>query len=88
MGVQLNIKDENVVRLARKLAKAEHKSVTQVLRDLLEREERAREEAAEAKTKAVLEIVERMRALMSPEDRAKSSKEWMDEIYDEDGLPI
>ena len=88
MGVQLNIKDENVVRLARKLAKAEHKSVTQMLRDLLEREERVREEEAEAKTRAVLEIIERMRALMSPEDRAKSSKEWMDEIYDEDGLPI
>jgi antitoxin VapB len=88
MGVQLNIKDENVVRLARKLAEAEHKSVTQMLRDLLERETLAREEAADEKRKAVLEIVDRMRATMSPEDRARSSKEWMDEIYDDDGLPI
>lgn len=88
MGVQLNIKDETVVRLAKRIAEAEHKSVTQVLRDLLEREALAREEAAEEKRKAALEIVDRMRAAMSPEDRARSSKEWMDEIYDKDGLPI
>jgi hypothetical protein len=87
MGVQLNIKDENVVRLARKLAKAEHKSVTQMLRDLLEREERARGEAAEAKMKAVFEILERAQGLWPPEDRGRTSKEIMDELYDEHGLP-
>jgi hypothetical protein len=58
-----------------------------MLRDLLEREERARGEAAEAKMKAVFEILERARGLWPPEDRGRTSKEIMDELYDEHGLP-
>ena len=87
MGVQLNIKDETVVRLARKLADAEGKSVTQTLRELLEREHRAREEVAEGKVQAALRRLDRIRELWTAEDRGRTSKEMMDELYDEDGLP-
>ena len=88
MGVQLNIKDETVVRLARALAEAEGKSVTQALRDLLEREHREREEEEEQRFQRVRELLVEIQAHWKPETRGMSSKEMMDSIYDEHGLPI
>ena len=37
--------------------------------------------------KAVFEILERARDLWPAEDRGRTSKEIMDEMYDEHGLP-
>lgn len=87
MGVQLNIKDETVVRLARELADEEGKSVTQALRDLLERDRRAREEDREERLRRVRELVKNMQKHWKPETRGMSSEELMDSIYDEYGLP-
>ena len=87
MGVQLNIKDETVVRLARELADADGKSVTQTLRDLLEREHREREEDRAQRLRRVRALVGEMQVYWKPETRNLTSKELMDSIYDEDGLP-
>lgn len=88
MAAQLNIKDPHTVELARRLAKASRKPITTVIRDALEREDRRREEEIEASIAAIMKIGEEFRRNMPEEWRGKTSKEIMDEIYDDDGLPI
>lgn len=87
MGVQLNIKDETVARLARELAEAEGKTVTQALRDLLERESREREAQRTERLQGIRALLDGVQHLWHPETRKMTSKELMDSIYDEDGLP-
>jgi antitoxin VapB len=87
MGVQLNIKDPETVRLARELADATGQPVTQAIRQALESELRRREEEFAEILAKVKEISREFVDSMPPEMRGKSSREWMDDIYDEDGLP-
>jgi antitoxin VapB len=87
MGVQLNIKDAETVRLARQLAEATGQPVTQVIRAALERELQRREEEFSELLAKVKEISREFVESIPPEMRGKSSKEWMDGMYDEDGLP-
>ncbi|MBY0519684.1 MAG: type II toxin-antitoxin system VapB family antitoxin [Sphingomonas sp.] len=88
MATQLNIKDPETVALAHRLAKATGKPMTTLIREALEREEREREEKVAAKIAAIMEIAAEFRRNMPEEWRGKTSKEIMDEIYDDDGLPI
>ena len=88
MGVQLNIKDAETVRLARELAEATGQPITQAIRQALEGELRRREEEKLAYIDRLREIAREFRAGMPDELRKLTSKEWMDSIYDEDGLPI
>ncbi|MGK6320600.1 type II toxin-antitoxin system VapB family antitoxin [Sphingomonas sp. DT-204] len=88
MGVQLNIKDAETIRLARKLAEQKGESVTATIKAALEREYREREEQLQESLRRVREISAQFRAGLRPEWQGKSSKEIMDAIYDEDGLPI
>jgi antitoxin VapB len=87
MGVQLNIKDAETVRLARELASATGQPVTQAIRQALEGELRRREEEKHAYVERLREIAREFRADMPEELRGLTSKQWMDSIYDEDGLP-
>lgn len=87
MGVQLNIKDEETVRLARDLATQLGKTVTETVREALEEKARARQAEIKARSEAIQALVEEIRAKMPPEVRGLSSKEIMDSIYGEDGLP-
>jgi antitoxin VapB len=87
MGVQLNIKDAETVRLARELADATGQPVTQAIRQALEHELERRATEREAFLAAVKEISREFRASMPEEWHGKTSKQIMDEIYDEDGLP-
>lgn len=87
MGVQLNIKDAETVRLARALADATGQPVTQAIKLALERELQRREEEIQVKIARVHEISREFRANMPEEWRGKTSKEIMDEMYDEYGLP-
>ncbi|TGX55576.1 hypothetical protein E5A73_00085 [Sphingomonas gei] len=82
MGVQLNINDAETVRLARQLADATGQPVTQVIRLALEREVQRREEEFAKILAKVKEISREFVTSMPPEMRGKSSKEWMDDIYD------
>jgi antitoxin VapB len=86
MGVQLNIKDATTVRLARELADARGETVTAVIRAALEREAREREAAVAEKVRRINAAVDELRKHLPPEWEGKTSKEIMDEIY-EDGLP-
>jgi antitoxin VapB len=86
MGVQLNIKDATTVRLARELAEARGETVTAVIRAALEREAREREAAVAEKVRRINAAVDELRKHLPPEWKGKTSKEIMDEIY-EDGLP-
>lgn len=88
MGKQFNIKDEETVRLAREIADKKGKSVTATVRELLEQEHARMEEERARKIEGVKEIAAQIRAKIPPELRKLSSKEWMDALYDEDGLPI
>jgi len=88
MGVQLNIKDEATVRMAHDLAKAKGLTVTGVIKAALEREMRERAEDRERRLAEIDEIVAEFQRNMPPEWIGKTSKELMDAIYDEDGLPI
>lgn len=87
MGAQLNIKDPETIRLARELAEATGQPITQAIRAALERELQRREEEIQATIRRVNEIVAEFQHDMPEEWRGKTSKEIMDSIYDEDGLP-
>ncbi|MBO9714924.1 type II toxin-antitoxin system VapB family antitoxin [Sphingomonas sp.] len=87
MGAQLNIKDAETVRLARELADATGQPITQAIRQALEHELARREEEIQAKIARVNEVVAEFQHNMPEEWRDKTSKEIMDSIYDEHGLP-
>ncbi|HEX8387529.1 MAG TPA: type II toxin-antitoxin system VapB family antitoxin [Sphingomonas sp.] len=87
MATQLNIKDPETVRLARELARSTGKSVTETVRDALRQSEAAREAEIERKIAELDAVVDRIARLLPPEWEGRTSKEIMDEIYDEDGLP-
>lgn len=87
MGVQLNIKDPETVRLARELADVTGQPVTQAIRQALESELRRREEEVEATVSRLREIAREFRQDIPEAWRGKTSKEWMDDLYDADGLP-
>jgi antitoxin VapB len=83
----LSIKNEEAEQLARSLAQQNGESVTTAvtvaLKERKERQERARN--SEARLERIMKIVERTAPLMND---ARTSKEWMDELYDDEtGLP-
>ena len=88
MGAQLNIKDSETIELARGLAAKLGKSVTATIREALEEKARKQDTELQAKIDAINEIVAEFQRNMPEEWRGKTSREIMDGIYDEDGLPI
>lgn len=87
MGVQLNIKDAETVRLARELADSTGQPITAAIRQALEHELQRREAEIQETLRRVKEISREFRANMPADWHGKTSKEIMDEMYDEDGLP-
>lgn len=87
MGAQLNIKDAETVRLARELADATGQPITKAIKQALERELERREAEIQETIARVNEITREFVASIPPEMRGKTSKEWMDALYDENGLP-
>ena len=88
MGMQLNIKDERSVRLARELADANGTSMTQAVRDALELAAAQRESIIQTRIAEFKVLIDEIRQHQPPQWEGKTSKEIMDELYDEDGLPI
>jgi antitoxin VapB len=87
MGAQLNIKDAETIRLARELAEATGQPITQAIRAALERELQRREEEVQETIRRVNEIVVEFKRDLPEEWRGRTSREIMDSIYDEGGLP-
>ena len=87
MGVQLNIKDAETVRLARDLADSTGQSVTGAIKMALQAQMDRREAEIQARIARINAAVDEFRKHLPPEWDGKTSKEIMDEIY-EDGLPI
>ena len=87
MGVQLNIKDPETVRLARELADSTGRTVTETIRAALAREVADREADYAALMAQLTAELSAIRSSLPAELREMSSKEAMDAIYD-DGLPI
>ena len=85
MGVQLNIKDPETVRLARELAGQTRRTVTETVRAALEKAMAEREAEIEERYQAMKAALEEFRAAMPDEWRGMTSKELMDSIYNEDG---
>lgn len=88
MATQLNIKDPETVALAHRLAKATGKPMTTVIREALEREERAQDERIAQSLAVVKAISDRVRSNLPPEWQGKSSQGIIAELYDDRGLPI
>ena len=84
MATQLNIKDPETVRLARELAGRTGKTVTETIRNALERVEADREREIAQKLAEIDEIVAEFQRRMPDDWRGKTSKEIMDSIYDDD----
>lgn len=87
MGVQLNIKDQRTVELARMLAEQLGKSVTETIREALEEKRLAREGELQRKVAEVKTLLGSTRQYLDPEWQKRSLKDIMDSIYDEDGSP-
>lgn len=85
MGVQLNIKDPETVRLARELAGATGRSITETIRLALERAQAQREEEIARRVAEIRRVSAEFRKHMPPEWKNMTSKEIMDSIYNEDG---
>lgn len=86
MGEPLKIDDPETIRLATELAEGRSVSITTLLREMLEREAREREAAVQERIRRINAAAEEVRKHLPPEWKGKTSKEIMDEIY-EDGLP-
>lgn len=87
MGEQLNIKDAETIDLARDLARQLGKSITATIREALEDKAKARAEQRQAKIDAINAVVDAFQQKMPAEWRGKTSRQIMDDIYDENGLP-
>lgn len=85
MGVQLNIKDPETVRLAKSLADTKGQSITAVIRDALEREQHTIEADVERRRREVARLSAEFRRRMPEEWRSMTSKQIMDSIYKDDG---
>ena len=86
MGVQLNIKNPATVRLARELADAAGTTMTQAVHAALEQVAAEREARIKERIAEFDALVDSLRAQM-PAWEGRTSKELMDELYDEAGLP-
>jgi antitoxin VapB len=84
VGVQLNIKDAETVRLARKLADATGQPITRAIKAALERELRENEKIREDRLERARAIVKGSRALWKPEFLEGDPTDF---LYDERGLP-
>jgi antitoxin VapB len=84
MGMQLNIKNVDTVRLAHKVAKAGGTSVTHAVHSALERADADYEAAIQAKIQSMNALVSDFQRHMPEEWRGKTSKELMDAIYDDE----
>ncbi len=86
MGVQLNIKDPETVRLARTLAEQTGRTVTDTIRAALEQAIADRDADVARRVADIQSIVAEMHR-SDPSLATLSSRELMDSIYDDDGLP-
>lgn len=84
MGVQLNIKDPETVRLARALAEATGQPVTKAIRQALERELQAMDTDRAERLAKLRSIVKESRSLWKPELLHADLDEL---LYDERGMP-
>jgi antitoxin VapB len=87
--VSLNIKNERVCRLAKEAAALTGQSQVSVLEQALEAfiEERSKDAQAEERARRVFELLAEIHASITDEDRA-AAKRFMEEMYDENGLPV
>jgi len=81
MATQLNIKDGEVIRLAKELAGRTGRSVTSVIRSALEGEWNRQEDVIAEKVRQAKAISAEFRQHMPREWHNMSSKQIMDEIY-------
>jgi antitoxin VapB len=83
MPAQLNIKDEETVRLVRQYAAETGRTATATVKEAIENDRRARAAAIERKVAAAREIVAEFQAQLPDDWRGRPSREIMDAIYDE-----
>jgi hypothetical protein len=80
----LNIKDAEVAKKARKLAKLKGTTITQAVSQSLDESLRVAANDREAREKRIDEALARFRAIVPPDDPCW---DMLEEMYDENGLP-
>ena len=87
--MSLNIKNERVCRLAKEAAALTGQTQVRVLEEALERfiEERSKAAEAQERFHRTMALLAEIHATVTDEDRA-AAKRFMDEMYDENGLPV
>ncbi|WP_185209919.1 type II toxin-antitoxin system VapB family antitoxin [Sphingomonas sp. NBWT7] len=85
MGVQLNIKDPETVRLARALADATGKSVTETIRAALESVQQQRLHLDRQKQDRVTAAIADVRRHLPTAWHSMTSAQVIDSVYGEDG---
>ncbi|MEG3088210.1 type II toxin-antitoxin system VapB family antitoxin [Sphingomonas sp. PB4P5] len=85
MGVQLNIKDAETVRMARDLADSTGQSVTAAIKAALKVQIDQREAEIDARRTRIEAFLDKLDRNRPPELEGVTSKQIMDSIYNEDG---
>jgi antitoxin VapB len=85
MAVQLNIKDPETVRLARALADATGKSVTETIRAALDNAQRQHVDMQNEQRARVAAALDEVRRHRPAEWQAMTSAQLVDELYEADG---
>ena len=84
MATQLNIKDEQTVRLIKEYAAETGRTVTATVKTAIENDRRARAEELQERLRAAHDILKDVRKLWKPETEGMTLKQIMDSIYDEE----
>ena len=85
MGVQLNIKDAETIRLARELADSNGESVTATIKAALEREHAAREAEVQRRIEDIKAVVKGLEGHWKPEfDGVELSTRHGELLYDDE----
>jgi antitoxin VapB len=82
--MSLNIKNEETLRLVRRLAELTGQSQTSAVEDAVRRRIDEIERERERRVERIMEIGRQASAAMTPEERAR---DWPADLYDEGGLP-
>ena len=87
--MSLNIKNERVCRLAKEAAALTGQTQVRVLEPALERfiEERSKAVEAQERIRRTTALLAEIHAHITDEDRAAATR-FMEEMYDENGLPV
>lgn len=80
----INIKDPEVDRMVRELAKAKHMKMTDVVREAIAAYQAAEDQKATSRFDSAMALLKEIDKAMEGKEKPSSNHDW---LYDENGLP-